>query len=107
VTAGIQIKDEAGNPVSSGSSDSGLFEGVSQSAAEATEATDTQKTGVECGTHYANDPTKNTSGAKECFDISFQTCTPATYTKVSTSNGKETQYTYEVVEKATGVCKVK
>lgn len=106
LTAGIQVKDEAGNAINSGSSDSAIFIGTDVATAANDTQNNNQTSVVDCGTHYANDPTKNTSGAKECFDVSFQTCTPATYTKVSVVDGKESEYEYEVVEKGSGVCKI-
>lgn len=107
VTTGVSVKDQAGNPIISGASDSGLFVGTDTPQEDENTNEETSSNQVDCGTHYVNDPGKNTEGAKECFEVSFETCTPATYTKVSVNNGQETEYEYKIEESGTGLCSVK
>lgn len=106
VTVGIGVKDLAGNPIISGASDSGLFTGTNDAGEETAEETNNETTLLDCGTHYADDPSKNTEGAQACFEVNFGTCSQSTYTVVSQENGQEMHYAYEIKGNGSDTCQI-
>ena len=93
VTAGVTVKDVAGNPMVSGSTDSGLFLGSAKAAAAATTSATTSSTTTT--TTAATTSTGDCVKDMTCFLNYLKTCSVGKVLQEDT--GKKYQYKVEVV----------
>lgn len=129
VTASVAITDLAGNPIVSGSTDSGLFAGSDKEPeplpapeeeeeeimdTEEEESTEqpTESTGfsnpetVLCGEINTDTPGSDTESVLGCFETKFQTCAPAAIIETTGTGVNQVSYQYEITATAPGACRI-